>query len=57
MNVLPTTYQAMKDYIRWSEKEILNCNKKIEVLKQHIIILKDKVKKIEEQEGIVPTIQ
>ena len=49
---LPKTYQGMKDYIRYAEKEIKNCTNKIERLMTDISIMKAKIKKIDDQETV-----
>ena len=49
MDNLPTTLQAMKDYVRFAESTIKRETKRIEDLKQAVIILIPKIKDIEKQ--------
>lgn len=49
MDNLPTTLQAMKDYVRFANNTIKRESKRIEDLKQAIIMLEPKIKLIEDQ--------
>ena len=49
MDNLPTTLQAMKDYVRYAKSAIKKETKRIEDLEQAIIILEPKILIIEDQ--------